>query len=1086
MVLAVQALVYRTYSPYPAERPNSLTSSTGKESVYTQLRLKESLTPQSLSHLGLAAVPNVTDFGTVEFGVEYCLTTVIRNESRKRIIIEDFFVKTDEIVSNFTKNETIALRSKGEIAVNFCFTGKDWGNFENKGYFKTNSGVGIVIFRGKVVKNRFKIASQILDEEDRCEIEAYNPYQTDLIIHNMTISSPELSIIPLNFVIPGGESAKISLIRALKPPKSFKSTLKIISNAGILSIPVFYDTSSYELTLSPKIVDFGIVVSEEIIPEIPVSVMLYGDVYEEYVKVESDCQEVKWTTETKVKETILNVRFEPRKDGVYVGKVKVTVNETLSVEIPYIGIALFGFINFNREDLIFRPEDSSPRTIFLGLVFPSPVFINSITPTSRAFHIPAFPAPVKTAPNSPNSLYHGVIGISITFNSSIPQPDPPFLRVETEIGVAVLPLMVDEGNFTCFILEITGECSLITRLYFGNVDFGELRVVSINITNTGFFPMHIFVTTPDITNSSQITAIKNDLSRINLTNSIENTVKNPVPFLALPSQNSILIEIKLKLFRDMPEMQFSLHLGEHKREIVAAWSPLTGDVIVTPREIHLENVYFARPQTVSITIQHGLPQPLRISKVTYDDELICFSSHQDIIIPNAPIHVRDLTYPVYRHPPFDVSVYYGEEVGVEEVRRWLVGLITRDRQVKAKITFAIDGMEDVVVPFYATYASPELYGQKLDFGFVHLQNNRYIRVKNPSNLQIRLQLLLYSGKLTTDANITELIRLENDPEAGQKGSKTFYLEENSRKLVDVPPHQSVILGPIICRVTHPGAAFSTLYIRNNLTGFEAIPLSAQSVFTELTLETGSNTTISQRIDFYLYANEWEKQGVRWIEEYMKAFFLRNVGNNPLFIRNIVLENGGCELHGFELMNCHDSLYIPPNTNFPLTLRVKPTFAPYLPTLNLVLVAEEERLIVPIDFIVTDSRLFSEIFFKKYAVFMYWTLNLLISTAISVLVLTISDWVSEKKRIIFLEIAEKPVPKFSFNLMPLTNPLPKRHNKKKSAVSAELQSIQPPIFTVEVALPPEPLEEEVDLDEEEFLDDYKAKSGLFWGFRQDTD
>jgi hypothetical protein len=195
----------------------------------------------------------------------------------------------------------------------------------------------------------------------------------------------------------------------------------------------------------------------------------------------------------------------------------------------------------------------------------------------------------------------------------------------------------------------------------------------------------------------------------------------------------------------------------------------------------------------------------------------------------------------------------------------------------------------------------------------------------------------------------------------------------------------------------------------------------------------------------------------------------------------MLEGGSCALHGVSLLSCHEVLYLHPGWLLEVTISVKPTFLSAISSIDLVLETEEEVLRVPIDVISPETYL-QAIPLAKHAFIPIWTLNALITVSLGALIAFFREEY-KGKRPLLQPIFTKPTCEFHFTLLPLSAPLPRRHRRKPTTTPALVIS-QEPTFTEAVDLAVEPPEDEdaEEMNDEDFLDDYKAKSGLFWGFR----
>jgi len=1067
--------------------PHVLPSVTGRDNTISALRLKQTLITKSLQYLGVSFTPPEFQFGVTELGIQTCIQATMRNELIRKIIIEGVHCTVKDVT--IKEDGSRVLGPKGQMILELCLTPRDLGHVEGRLMLKNNHGVAGVLVLAEVEESRYKLWPKNLRRGDKAAVLMVNPYPHTLTILDISSAqaSLELLLSPV-LSIPSGHNHTVCTFTVAANVTDPSQTLHILTSEGAMALPVLIHTE-FSLSVDLEAIDFGIVSLLDMSHSVRLNISVSRPFVDLQVTSDSAVVRTSLFNTTIYLIDHLDAVFSPTEDGIYAGNITLVAENSEVLVIPYIGIALFGLMRYRMQDLIFPPEPFVERDLWLGLNFPYPVILFALTSHCLTFKI----TPIRIF----NPLSAGDDGIlmSISMNSSLPKSGPPFLSLECSLGVIALPLIVDEGSFTC---QVNAEdCKVVTKLDLGSVQFGEARQIVVNITNTGFFPLHVSIGTKEMRHFVSAFALQAG-NRMYLTD----LLGNPCRFQVLEPSSVLLIHLDLVFTGSSPESLVSIHISHHTRELLLVWTPSSGDLIVTPKEIHLENVYMGRIQTVSILLQHSFPSTQHILKVSSNVDLIAFTKHQDHVVPNAPIHVRDVTYPVLRpgSVPLLLVQDYSEPVSPVEVRLWLSALLLSEQQVKGKITFGLQGVMDVVIPFSASFAPPKLVLKEVDFGFVHrnLLCAQYIRIHNPSDTSVRIQLLLYSGPLTTDPNITALVTAET---AGLALSQHFYLSEGIKAPLDLPAHGTVVLGPLLCKLPQSALANSVLYLRNNLTGFESVPLSAKGAYGELTvvmeMDRDSNSLSKQvnskRIAFDLVgAVPLMEQGKR-LYGFTRSFLLRNTGNKPLFILNTVLEGGFCALHGFFLLSCHEVMYVLPGWLLEVTISVKPTFVSAVSSLDLVLITEEENLRVSIDILSPQTAL-KEVHLARHAFVPIWVLSGLLAVSGGALLAFFHEELKDKGAEMH-PVAAKPTCEFQLTLLPLANPLPKRHKRKATPTltSPQLRVItlerisQAPTFTQPVQMPPEPLEEETaDMNDEDFLDDYKARSGLFWGFRQSAE
>lgn len=1024
-----------------------------------------------MKDLALESTPAEIQFGVVQLGIQSCVSATLKNNERSEITVEEIHSFERGVTATIEGNRT--LKWKERIGLRVCFTPIELGAGRGTIMVKTNWGVVGLELTAEVEENHFNLWPIALGSGDQAAVTLHNPFPHTLTILALSATQDSLQIQPSFLLfVPSNHNHTICTISVAANATDPWQSLHILTSQGAVALPVFLILSHNPLSLFPEELDFSVVTLQDMSHSAQMDVSSFLPFTDLQGVSDSDLVNVTLTKLPFCGYYNIYAVFSPTEDGVYSGNITLVVDHSRLFVVPYRGVALFGLVRYNQQELIFRPDVMATQEIWLGMNFPIAVRLITFSTFQRIFAI----SPVRVV-SKVTEGDKGVL-IAVKFNCSAPRIDPDFLGLESDLGYTALPLIVDNGSFTCQINE--EDCKVVTKLDFGSVQFGEIRQVAVNITNTGFFPLHVSISTGEMHRFVSAFALLAE-KRENLTDS----TGNPIRFQALEPSSSLLIELHLVFTDESPQSLVPIRISHHTRELLFTWSPNSGDLVLYPKEIHLENVYMGHTQTVSILLQHSFHSVLHIHKVTSNVDLISFTQHQDYIVSNAPIHVRDVTYPVLRPGtvPLLLVQDYSKPVSPVEVKLWLSALLLCHQKVKGKVTFSFDGVMDAVIPFSASFSPPKLTVKEVDFGFAQLsfQYSKYIRIHNPSDAGIRLQLLLYSGPLTTDPNITALVTAET---AGLAVPQQFYLAESARAPLDLPAHGTVMLGPVLCRLQDSGLAKSTLYLRNNLTGFESVPLSGKSAYGELTVvkemdrdsDLPPRMIYSKRIPFDLTRDVPSLERGERLYGFTKSFLLRNTGNKPLFILNTVLEGGLCALHGVYLLSCHEVMYVRPGWLLEVTISVKPTFISAVSSLDLVLVTEEEHMKVSID-IISPATACRDAALARHALVLIWMLNVLLTVSFGSLLTFFHEELKDKGLEMY-PVAAKPTCEFPLTLRPLASPLPKRHKRKATSTP-----IQAPTFTQAVAIPLEPLEEEtVEMNDEDFLDDYKAKSGLFWGFQ----
>ncbi|KAI3785041.1 hypothetical protein L1987_44150 [Smallanthus sonchifolius] len=176
-------------------------------------------------------------------------------------------------------------------------------------------------------------------------------------------------------------------------------------------------------------------------------------------------------------------------------------------------------------------------------------------------------------------------------------------------------------------------------------------------------------------------------------------------------------------------------------------------------------------------------------------------------------------------------------------------------------------------------------------------HSKWIKVINPSDQPVAMQLLLNSGEIInecresddffqTSSSYTLVLNSHTTP-----SRHGFSIPHNALTEAYVHPHGKTVLGPIVFHPSGRCAWKSSALVRNNLSGVEWLSLHGSGGFVSLILHDGSDPvhTIELKHDYD--------------QPFMKVLFAKNTGDLPLKVNKITVSGTKCELDGFVVGNC---------------------------------------------------------------------------------------------------------------------------------------------------------------------------------------
>ena len=150
-------------------------------------------------------------------------------------------------------------------------------------------------------------------------------------------------------------------------------------------------------------------------------------------------------------------------------------------------------------------------------------------------------------------------------------------------------------------------------------------------------------------------------------------------------------------------------------------------------------------------------------------------------------------------------------------------------------------------------------------------------------------------------------------------SQSFFIPTNiQEKVYQVPPHKKFSIGPIIFKPSKKGNINATLFLKNNLTILYPLKLKGEGGSGNIKfidsyqgkkdkkckLHKDNNFIIE--IDENIYENE-----IKDIEKLNRTITIMNVGNLPMTIKNITIDNSNeCQTNHMRILQCKEFIINP--------------------------------------------------------------------------------------------------------------------------------------------------------------------------------
>ncbi|CAG9323378.1 unnamed protein product [Blepharisma stoltei] len=185
----------------------------------------------------------------------------------------------------------------------------------------------------------------------------------------------------------------------------------------------------------------------------------------------------------------------------------------------------------------------------------------------------------------------------------------------------------------------------------------------------------------------------------------------------------------------------------------------------------------------------------------------------------------------------------------------------------------------------------------------------------------------------------------------------------SKAVTMISPHSSKILGPVYFQPSTLGSYNTSLLLRNNYTLFEEVEIYAEAIgpklaFTKKNSEkkflNGKNGVKKElsllAIDISLDEIYNTKTNYNPQEElyFIRTFELRNYGNYPVEISEILLAGQACKSSGIEIRNCEGNFILDANEFIDIEIGYTPSFNEISTLLPLWIVTANDIFTIPIE------------------------------------------------------------------------------------------------------------------------------------------
>ena len=207
--------------------------------------------------------------------------------------------------------------------------------------------------------------------------------------------------------------------------------------------------------------------------------------------------------------------------------------------------------------------------------------------------------------------------------------------------------------------------------------------------------------------------------------------------------------------------------------------------------------------------------------------------------------------------------------------------------------------------------------------------------------------------------------------SSKKNKQSFFIPKSlSSQTFTVLPHQKFLIGPIKYHPFDSSKSSATLFIKNNLTILYPIKLNGEGGTGKINfvnhyqysrnkkMRLINNSKLIIDIDKDVFEYEMENN-----ENITRIITLTNVGNLNMEIKNISIENSGCEAFGIKILQCEE-FNLKPGENIDIDIMIKPNFNFYTREKNIVFYSDYQiislKIVINInkEIIILKNKLFN--------------------------------------------------------------------------------------------------------------------------------
>ena len=820
-------------------------------------------------------------------------------------------------------------------------------------------------------------------------VEICNPTENVLQITQIfttgVLGFPYNSFVPVQLQ-PYESSGIIKLSFNSQTPASYRGVVNFVTDRDLLlTLPVEIDFFENGLYPNPSEINFGIIHSPFQSHERELRILNAFTYPVEILSISLFSHDSQVTIKFRptliqagINKSIAKFTFTPSEEGSNFGSFVLKTNDTNNpvIEVNYYAYAIFGALDYSKQDTTFftkKVPTPEIRTISLINKFAFPLVIYNVESTLESFRVVSIDDDILV---QPHQVWNGLLvqfvqtpvqiatqtlpgnSIIMLFSDGHSHGD---LRISTNVSTIIVPLQSCNGKLSYHVLDQVDK----KRIDFGILALNEVGTRRFNLTNTNPTQVQVISVTSTLSRldielesiydrTGFAISTSHIITGSNKFHTIPSSAVNPAtasttPLTSSPSvhQNSfrfVLDERQSAIFRlhiscsqeetgqGYVQIQFN---DKEILEIPVAYQSMKGTLNLLPVQLQF-SAFPGRVIQKSITAKSTYSKPITIQSISSTDSRIIPTINNYTLLPNTRTEIATILFDPSQGAtdenymsPVPASVLQQSKGRITDLEIKLLNqrdyiwnrLVAAGKDsIEGNLVISTDIASGHTLSFKAPLLRPSIIKESvIDFSLTQIgsSSRAMLPIVNPSDSLIQVELIY---QLPENAEF-QLPPLDEQP----------YL---------IPPRTTTSIGPIYFLPQLFHHTNLTIQLRNNLTIVQTVLIQGQGgsgIFTFISNQTESPVTESSETSFSLltedcllfqfHSDQLEKCKNQSVDNIIitKSFTATNIGNLPVDVYALSINNAGCKRYGFQIHDC-EPFTLKPNETTEIQISFSPDFS----------------------------------------------------------------------------------------------------------------------------------------------------------------